>query len=110
MVSVIEEKNNHLRKRECDCCGSVIQYSVNDISLHSSNEDGFGGDIWLSSIICPNCESMVLWDCTPIIENGEKNMKKHYGLGSLIFDFIMTIVTGGLWLVWILIRFLRANS
>lgn len=37
-------------------------------------------------------------------------MKKHYGLGSLIFDFIMTIVTGGLWLIWIVIRFLRANS
>lgn len=37
-------------------------------------------------------------------------MKKHYGLGSLIFDFIMTIVTGGLWLIWIIIRYLRANS
>ena len=36
-------------------------------------------------------------------------MKKHYGLGSLIFDFIMTIVTGGLWLIWIIIRFLRAS-
>lgn len=37
-------------------------------------------------------------------------MKKQYGLGSLIFDFIMVMLTGGLWLIWILIRFLRANS
>lgn len=35
---------------------------------------------------------------------------KKYGLGSLIFDFIMVMLTGGLWLIWILIRFLRANS
>ena len=35
---------------------------------------------------------------------------KKYGLGRLIFDFIMTMLTGGLWLIWILIRFLRSNS
>ena len=34
-------------------------------------------------------------------------MKKFFGI---LFDFIMTIVTGGLWLVWIVIRYLRANS
>lgn len=33
-------------------------------------------------------------------------MKKRSMLG-LIFDFIMVFVTGGLWLVWILIRYLR---
>ena len=37
-------------------------------------------------------------------------MKKKYSLGHLIFDFIMVMITGGLWLIWILIRFLRANS
>lgn len=33
-------------------------------------------------------------------------MKKR-GLFGLIMDFILVFVTGGLWLVWILIRFLR---
>ena len=37
-------------------------------------------------------------------------MKKKYSLGGLIFDFIMVMITGGVWLIWILIRFLRANS
>ena len=36
--------------------------------------------------------------------------KKHYGLLHLIFDFLMVMLTGGLWLIWIIIRFLRANS
>lgn len=34
-------------------------------------------------------------------------MKKFFGI---LVDFIMTIVTGGLWLIWIVIRYLRANS
>lgn len=29
---------------------------------------------------------------------------------GLLFDFVMTMLTGGLWLVWILIRYLRKNS
>lgn len=33
-------------------------------------------------------------------------MKKRSMLG-LVFDFIMVFVTGGLWLIWILIRYLR---
>ena len=36
--------------------------------------------------------------------------RKKYGLGNLIFDFILTMITGGLWLIWIFIRFLRTNS
>lgn len=35
---------------------------------------------------------------------------KHYGLGHLILDFVLTLVTGGIWLIWILIRYLRSNS
>lgn len=35
--------------------------------------------------------------------------KKQSGLG-ILFDFIMTILTGGLWLIWVLIRYLRNNS
>lgn len=36
--------------------------------------------------------------------------RKRYGLGSLIIDFVLTMFTGGLWLIWILIRYLRSNS
>lgn len=36
-------------------------------------------------------------------------MNKSYGFGSLLFDIIMTCITGGLWLVVILIKFLRRN-
>lgn len=32
------------------------------------------------------------------------------GCGGILFDFVMTILTGGLWLIWVLIRYLRANS
>ena len=35
-------------------------------------------------------------------------MKRHGSLG-IIFDFIMTILTGGLWLIWVLIRYLRTH-
>lgn len=28
---------------------------------------------------------------------------------GVLFDFIMTILTGGLWLIWVLIRFLRSH-
>lgn len=32
------------------------------------------------------------------------------GTGGLILDLILTCMTGGLWLIWILIRYLRNNS
>lgn len=35
--------------------------------------------------------------------------KKQSGFGIFV-DFIMTILTGGLWLIWVLIRYLRSNS
>lgn len=35
-------------------------------------------------------------------------MKKR-GFFGLLLDFILTICTGGLWLVWILIRYLRQS-
>lgn len=37
-------------------------------------------------------------------------MKKKRSIWGLIFDFVMTILTGGLWLIWIFIRYLRNNS
>ena len=35
--------------------------------------------------------------------------KKRSG-GGLLLDLILTICTGGLWLIWILIRYLRNNT
>ena len=35
---------------------------------------------------------------------------KKYGFGSFLIDLILTSLTGGLWLVWIVFRFLRKNS
>ena len=47
------------------------------------------------------------------LSKGEKIMnrgtRKRSTVG-LIFDFVLTICTGGLWLVWIVIRYLRNNS
>lgn len=37
------------------------------------------------------------------------NRKKRGCLG-LLLDLILTICTGGLWLIWILIKYLRHNS
>jgi hypothetical protein len=34
---------------------------------------------------------------------------KKYTFGHMVFDFIKTIATGGLWLIWVLIRFLRTH-
>lgn len=39
-----------------------------------------------------------------------KNRNKKRGTGGLILDLFLTIITGGLWLIWILIRYLRNNS
>lgn len=36
--------------------------------------------------------------------------KKHYGTGALLWDVILTCLTGGLWLIWIIIRSLRAHQ
>lgn len=36
--------------------------------------------------------------------------KKKYGTGHLIFDVFMCLITGGLWLIVIVIKYLRRNS
>lgn len=35
---------------------------------------------------------------------------KKYTTANLIVDLLLTLLTGGLWLIWILIRFLRSNT
>lgn len=39
-----------------------------------------------------------------------RRSRNNYGCGTIVFDLIMTVITGGLWLVWLLIKFLRTNS
>lgn len=33
--------------------------------------------------------------------------KKQYGFGHLLWDLFLVFITGGLWLLWLLIRHLR---
>lgn len=35
---------------------------------------------------------------------------RKYGFFRLLVDFILVLLTGGLWLIWILIRFMRSNT
>lgn len=39
-----------------------------------------------------------------------RNDGKKRGTAGLILDVILTCCTGGLWLIWILIRYLKNNS
>lgn len=39
-----------------------------------------------------------------------KGGKKKRSTAGLILDVILTLCIGGLWLIWILIRYLRNNS
>jgi hypothetical protein len=39
-----------------------------------------------------------------------KKEKKKRSTAGLILDVFLTFFTGGLWLIWILIRYLRNNS
>jgi hypothetical protein len=34
-------------------------------------------------------------------------MNKRYGCGSFLFDVMMVLITGGLWLIWIFVREMR---
>lgn len=36
--------------------------------------------------------------------------KKERGCLLTLLDFVLVLLTGGLWLIWILIRYLRNNS
>lgn len=59
---ILKQENNHLRTRVYDCCGSTIEYNVNDVKLHSSYEDGLGGNEFCKSIDCPNCNCRIVWN------------------------------------------------
>jgi hypothetical protein len=36
-------------------------------------------------------------------------MRRKYGLGSFLFDSLMTVFTCGFWLIWIFVREMRAR-
>lgn len=33
--------------------------------------------------------------------------RRHYGCLNFIFDCLLTLITGGLWLIWIFVREMR---
>lgn len=36
-------------------------------------------------------------------------MNNNYGCANILFDLVMTVITGGLWLIWIAVKFLRTH-
>lgn len=46
---------------------------------------------------------------TDISQHSRKDtiVRRHYGIISFIFDVFMTIITSGLWLIWIFVREMR---
>lgn len=38
------------------------------------------------------------------------SVKKKYGILNFLIDLVLTGLTGGLWFIWIVFRFLRRNS
>lgn len=39
-----------------------------------------------------------------------RGRRLRYSKTRVLFDFVLTILTGGLWFLWIIIRFLRSNT
>jgi hypothetical protein len=35
--------------------------------------------------------------------------RRHYGFGNFLFDVIMTFLTAGLWLIWVVVREARGQ-
>lgn len=36
-------------------------------------------------------------------------MNKKYGFWNAVFDIFMTFITSGLWLIWLIIKYLRTH-
>lgn len=45
----------------------------------------------------------------PNLREEDKMSTKKYGLGRFLFDLFMIAITGGLWLIWMIFKFLRSN-
>lgn len=37
-------------------------------------------------------------------------MRKRYGFWNFVLDFFLICITGGLWGVWLILKFIRRNS
>jgi len=37
------------------------------------------------------------------------NNTKNYGCGTILFDIFMVFATGGLWLIWLFIKYVRTH-
>lgn len=37
-------------------------------------------------------------------------MKKNYGFGRFLLDATLTVLSGGLWLIWVFVREMRAHN
>jgi hypothetical protein len=35
--------------------------------------------------------------------------RRHYGFGNFLFDAIMTVITAGFWLIWVVVREVRGQ-
>lgn len=35
--------------------------------------------------------------------------KKSYGLGHFLMDLFLGVITGGIWWIWLIFKFLRTN-
>ena len=35
--------------------------------------------------------------------------RKQYGFPNLLFDLFMTVITGGFWLIWVAVKYLRTH-
>lgn len=49
-------------------------------------------------------------NCRKVNKKMNGRNKKKRGTFGILLDFLLVICTGGLWLIWILIRYLRNNS
>ena len=36
--------------------------------------------------------------------------RKQYTTAHLLWDMFLILITGGLWLIWIIVRYLRSNT
>lgn len=61
-MRIVNKQDKHLRYIKCDCCGSTIEYGINDVVYHSQFEEMGFGDAILVTITCLNCDSLVYID------------------------------------------------
>ena len=48
-----------------------------------------------------------LFVCHTPLMKGTIMARRKYGLGNFIFDAVLFVLTGGLWLIWIFVREMR---